>query len=123
MRYDQNDGTDAAGNVTADDSKVSPRVGITWDILGDGNWQVNAGYAKYVTALANTIADSGSSAGQIGYLLYGYDGPDINPEGSTTIVSNHEAITQFFAWFNGLTSEQKIERLIGADLPGYSKRC
>ncbi len=121
VRYDQNDGTDAAGNVTADDSKVSPRVGITWDILGDGNWQVNAGYAKYVTALANTIADSGSSAGQIGYLLYGYDGPDINPEGSTTIVSNHEAITQFFAWFNGLTSEQKIERLIGADLPGYSK--
>lgn len=120
-RYDKNDGRDAAGNVTANDSKISPRFGLTWDILGDGIWQVNAGYAKYVTAIANTIADSGSAAGQIGYLLYLYDGPDINPAGSSTIVSNHDAIAQFFAWFNGLSADEKYERLIGVDLPGYSK--
>ncbi|MCU0482674.1 MAG: TonB-dependent receptor [Chloroflexi bacterium] len=119
VRYDKNDGTDGAGNTTADDSKISPRLGLTYDIFGDGNWQLNASYGKYVTAIANSIGDSGSSAGQIGYLLYQYAGPDINADPDAAQVDNHTALRNLFGWFNSLSQDQKNRWLIGASLPGF----
>ena len=37
LRYDKNDGADGAGVVVADDSRISPRLGASWDVNGDGN--------------------------------------------------------------------------------------
>ena len=52
-----------------DDSKVSPRLGATYDLHGDGDWVFHANYGTYVAAPANTIADSTSSGGSIGLFL------------------------------------------------------
>ena len=62
-RYDENDGQNSAGATVADDSKISPRLGATWDAKGDGDLVFNAGYGTYVAALAASanIADGSSS--------------------------------------------------------------
>jgi len=63
FRYDMNDGVDGAGEKVADDSRLTPRLGVTWDIKADGDWQINAGYAQYTALLANGIANDASPAG------------------------------------------------------------
>ena len=50
LRYDKNDGVDGGGSTVADDSRISPRLGVSWDVNGDGNWVVNASAARYVIA-------------------------------------------------------------------------
>jgi outer membrane receptor protein involved in Fe transport len=59
LRYDKNDGQDAAGKKVADDSNLSPRLAATYDARGNGHLVVHASYGQYVAALANSIGDSG----------------------------------------------------------------
>jgi len=120
-RYDKNHGVDPDGHLVSDDHKVSPRLGITYDPLGDGAWQVDAGFAKYVTAIANSnnISTAGAAAGTPSILVYIYNGPNINPDPTaTTLVSQSDAIAQVFAWFNSLSQADKNALLVQATIPG-----
>jgi outer membrane receptor for ferrienterochelin and colicin len=108
VRYDKNDGTDASGRKTTDDSNISPRLGVTWDVKADGDLQVNASYARYVAAIANNQADSAALGGQPASVAFDYRGPTINwnlPAGAP-LVGTEQAIRQVFEWFfaNGGTS-------------------
>jgi hypothetical protein len=121
VRYDKNHGVDPDGHVVSDDHKVSPRLGVTYDPLGDGAWQVDGGYAKYVTALANSnnITTAGAASGTPSILVYIYNGPNINADpGAASLVSQSDAIAQAFAWFNSLTQDQKNALLVQATIPG-----
>ena len=103
VRYDKNHGVDGMGNLVASDSSISPRLAMTWDTKGDGDLLVNAGYAKYVMAIANSIGDSTSSAGNNATWQYNYNGPAINNNcvAATGVgcTDTATAITQFYAWF------------------------
>ena len=81
VRYDKNDGEDASHNTVAKDSRISPRLGVSYDIKGDGDWVVNACYGHYVTAIAGSVADQG--AGSPSPFGYFYEGPDINADCTT----------------------------------------
>jgi hypothetical protein len=97
LRYDKNHGLDSQGALTANDSAWSPRVGIVWDPKGNGNWSVSASFAKYVAALANTLGDSQSSAGQPASYSWALNGPGINVDPSApTLVDTAAAIQQVF---------------------------
>ena len=96
-RWDMNHGTDSAGNLVANDSGFSPRVGVVWDPKGDGAWSVSASVAKYVDAINNSIADSSSAAGNPSVYEWFYQGPAINPSASAaTLVAPPSAIQQVF---------------------------
>jgi outer membrane receptor protein involved in Fe transport len=102
LRYDKNDGEDQAHNTVAKDSRVSPRLGVTYDLHGDGNWLFNAGYGHYVTAIAGTgnVADKGAgSPSQFGYFYYG---PDINtdctPDNPGACLNAHQVLEEVFGW-------------------------
>jgi hypothetical protein len=100
-RYDKNDGKDSDGKTVAKDANVSPRLGFTWDPKGDGEWMVNAGYAKYVMAIAGSIADSTAIGGQPGTIDFSYMGPQINPvSGAATLVDSAAALETLFEWFH-----------------------
>jgi hypothetical protein len=93
-RYDKNDSTDSKGAVIADDSKISPRVGVSLDTFGNGRLRFNASYGHYVGRLAETIAGSSSAAGTPAQFNYIYNGPDIFN------VTAEEALKQVWAWFD-----------------------
>ena len=54
LRYDKNDGVDSQGRAVVKDSALSPRFSATFDPKGDGAWTLNASYAHYVAAIANS---------------------------------------------------------------------
>jgi outer membrane receptor protein involved in Fe transport len=104
VRYDENDGQDAEGKTVVDDSKFSPRFGVTYDLGGEGIWQFTAGYGHYVAAIANTIADSSSTAGTPAILAWDYFGDPINL-GETPDTPPMQAAEQMMAWFTGYLTE------------------
>jgi len=85
LRWDKNHGDNSLGVLTANDSAVSPRVGIVFDPKGDGMWAITASFGKYVAAIANTIADGSSNAGNTASYTWNYTGPQINVD--TTVAS------------------------------------
>jgi outer membrane receptor for ferrienterochelin and colicin len=100
VRYDKNDATDAAGNVTSKDSTFSPRLAAIFDVTGNGKLRVTASYAKYVAALQETQAGSGATlAGTPADFYWYYDGPGINTNPNGPFLSSQAALTQVFNWF------------------------
>lgn len=118
VRYDLNDGRDSAGTRTARDSKLSPRLGASWDIRGDGAWVVNATYGRYVSSIANGVANGASAGGEPATLEWAYHGPDINPPGTTVLVDPSRAIQMFFDWWSSVGGLNSSQYLIYAEIPG-----
>jgi hypothetical protein len=116
VRWDKNDGKDAIGNLVANDSAFSPRLGLVWDPSGEGRWSVNASYAKYVAGLSNPIADSSSPAGTPAIFAWFYQGPPINATAGAPLVPSDEALRRVFDWFN--TSGGTNRTPFFVDLPG-----
>jgi len=99
LRYDKNDATDSAGNVTSDDSAFSPRLAAMFDVMGDGKLRVTASYARYVAALQETQAGSGATmAGAPADFWWYYDGPGINT-GAGPYLTPQQSLEQLFGWF------------------------
>jgi outer membrane receptor protein involved in Fe transport len=99
-RYDDNDGQDGSGRTVADDSRLSPRLGLAWDVRGDGEWIVHATAGRYVTAIAGAIA-SRHGAGSPSWFGYGYRGPALNLDANgipTHEHTTHEVIELMLAW-------------------------
>ena len=107
LRFDKNDGSDSVGRAVVRDSALSPRLSVTWDPTGGGKWSAFAGYGRYVTAIANSIADSQSPGGQPATFVWEYRGPSINVnDNAATLVSQNDALRTLFDWFfaNGGTN-------------------
>ena len=117
VRFDKNDGRDAIGQYVARDSAWSPRLGVVWDPKGDGGWSLHASYGHYVSAIANTIADSSSPAGTPSILAYFYEGPEINT-GTGPLVSSDAALQQIFGWFNANGGTDRDPFFV--DIPGVA---
>ena len=103
VRYDKNDGSDADGKKVAKDSNISPRLGATYDVKGDGDLLVNAGYAKYVMAIANSIAGGTAVGGQPATIDFIYAGPQINPDKNaptSSLLDSAAALKVLFDWFH-----------------------
>jgi hypothetical protein len=98
-RFDRNDGVNSAGNQIAKDDRISPRLGVSYDVFGNGTWLVNASYGHYVGALAgsNNVANGSSSAGSPALFGYLYAGPAINTDGP--VMATDEALAAMFDWF------------------------
>jgi hypothetical protein len=119
VRWDENDGTDASGNKTVEDSRLSPRLGASWDITGDGEWILNASVGRYVASIANSIGDGGALGGQPTWAGYFYGGdPIVVGENAAT---NEEALNMVFDWFfNVYGGPSNGELRAWADIPGIS---
>lgn len=106
VRYDENDGVDSSGATVSDDSKVSPRLGMSYDVKGDGDLVFNASYGTYVAAIANTgnVADKASTGGALGGFFSFYGGPSVNAACTTSganCVTTDVALNTLFNWYFG----------------------
>ena len=99
-RYDKNDAVDSAGHGISKDSAVSPRLGIIFDVFGNGRLRVDANYGEYVGRLAETVGGSASPAGNPASYTFIYGGP------STGYLDSRVALQQAFQWLldNGFTN-------------------
>ncbi|HVR39673.1 MAG TPA: TonB-dependent receptor, partial [Thermoanaerobaculia bacterium] len=112
-RYDQNIGRDGARQLVADDSKISPRLGVIYDTFGNGRLRLNASYSQYVAAIADgNVADSTSPAGSPSYLYWNYDGPNIDTATST------EFFQKVFDWFKSVGFTNNTDNLLGGGTNG-----
>ncbi len=119
VRYDQNDGVDSSGKKVTDDSKISPRLGATYDLKGDGDWIFNASYGQYVAAIANTQADASSSAGNFATYQWFYRGPSINANPNGQLLTAEEALNLVWAWFDAQGGTRNTSNLRGSiTIPG-----
>ena len=100
VRYDRNRGDDSVGRLVASDSAFSPRVGLIWDPTGDQKWSITGSFAKYVSAISNSVADSSSPAGNPQTFQFVYRGPAINANANGPLTSTPNAIAAVFAWYN-----------------------
>ena len=135
FRYDKNDGKNSIGAQVSKDSKVSPRLGVSWDPKGDGDWIFNLSYANYVMALANTgNVGNQSPGGQPATFIWLYDGPNINagcedPAHPELCVYNaQEVLQQVFTYFtdqycdaDGNCGINNFDQLVAVDVPGRNR--
>src|SRR5215468_1442901 len=99
IRWDKNHGVDSMGALTADDSAISPRLGIVFDPKGDGRWAITASFGEYGAAVGNTIADGSSSAGNTASYQWSYTGPEINVDPNVASpVTSATAIQTVMNW-------------------------
>jgi outer membrane receptor for ferrienterochelin and colicin len=119
LRFDKNDGADSAGTKVVKDSNLSPRLAVTFDPNGSGQWTLNASYGKYVAAIANGIADGASSGGQPASVDFTYAGPLVNSGAGAPRVAPDQALRTLFDWFNANGGTNRPTR--GApSLPGVN---
>ncbi len=124
-RYDKNDSKDSAGNITARDDKISPRLGISYDVRGDGRLRLNASYGTYVNRLSEGVSGAGSAAGNPATFQYLYGGEPI------TNLPPHEAMAIVFAYFESQGGFSALPPcsvarptgcLLAQSVPGFNSR-
>ncbi len=114
VRHDKNHGLDSAGNKIADDSKWTPRLGLIYDVKGDGRFRLNASYSEYVAAIADgNVADAASPAGSPSLLYWGYYGDDI-PANSTPA----QTVAKIMDWFKSVGGVKNHDFLFGGSSNG-----
>jgi outer membrane receptor for ferrienterochelin and colicin len=99
FRYDKNSTFDQGGTQVGNASSVSPRLGVTFDVKGDGKWLANVGFGHYVAAFNTQIADAASAAGRQASFSYFYAGPSVN-DGAAPYLTSQQALQILFDWFN-----------------------
>ncbi|MCP3958592.1 MAG: TonB-dependent receptor [bacterium] len=117
VRYDENDGVDSSGALVSDDSKVSPRLGLSYDVKGDGDLVINASYGTYVAALANTgnVADGASTGGALAGFFSTYGGPTVNTNCAAnpgSCVGSDSALNTLFNWYFGAGGTQDVNDIL-----------
>jgi hypothetical protein len=113
VRYDKNHGRDASGVTRASDSTVEPRLGATYDVLGNGRLRFNGSYAKYAAKIAENVGGGAAPGGNPAYAYYFYRGPEI------TNLPTVQAFQQVWDWFQAAGGVDKVRPFL-AGVPGVN---
>ena len=122
VRYDKNNGVDADGETISDDSNFSPRLGVNYDVRGDGRHRVTASFARYATKIGDgsNVFSTAQAAGSPGTFTWRYRGPAVNPAGAATLVPADQALAILWAWFDSIGATNNTSELIGSSYPGFN---
>lgn len=106
VRYDTLDAVNSNGATVADSDAISPRLGASYDIKGDGRSVVHLAVGKYSGSAANGIFDDSSPAGNSATFYQLYLGPEISG------IPAEQAVGQMFDWFYGVCPELEGSNLV-----------
>jgi hypothetical protein len=119
-RFDLNRSSDQSGTAVVKDSQWSPRLGVTWDLRGNGAWTANLGYARYVAGISTALVDAGSAGGRQASFSWLYLGPNINT-GAGPYVTADQALPILWNWFFANGGNNRATRTT-PNIPGLSTR-
>jgi outer membrane receptor protein involved in Fe transport len=123
VRYDKNNAIDQSHNKISDDSNVSPRLGVIYDLKGDGRNRFTANYAKYVSHIDNGVNDAIAAGGQPGSIYFNYRGPEYNAPGTPTsqLLPTATVIQKVFEWWNSVGGPN-YNNIQSASIPGLTTK-
>ena len=125
VRYDKTSGENQARVKTAEDSRISPRLGAIYDLQGNGRNRVSASYGRYAAKIDGAIADQTSPAGRYATYLFRYTGPELNAPGTpdSQLLPTDEVLRRVFAWFDANGGADPNSNLVfSAAVPGLNIR-
>lgn len=121
IRYDRNNSKDEQGVKRSQDSRISPRLGVIYDILGNGRHRASLNYGRYVAKLDSGVADSASQAGVPASIYYEYKGPEINA-GTGPYLTTDQVIKQVFDWFAANGGVDNKSLIFYQSVPGVNTK-
>jgi hypothetical protein len=119
-RIDLNRSKDQSGTAVVRDSQWSPRIGLTWDMKGDGRWTANVGFARYVSGISTALVDAGSAGGRQASFSWFYQGPSVNA-GPGPYVTADKALPILWDWFFANGGNNRPTRTT-PNIPGLSTK-
>ena len=118
-RIDLNRSKDQSGTHVVRDSQWSPRLGVTWDLQGDGRWTANLGFARYVAGISTALVDAGSAGGRQASFSWFYQGPNVNT--APPYLAADRALPILWDWFFANGGNSRATRTTPT-IPGLSTR-
>jgi hypothetical protein len=118
VRWDKNNAEDGGDALVANKALWSPRLSAVWDPTGDGQWALNASYARYVMPMTSNVAASTTASGNVSTYVWLYQGPAVNPDPTGALVTSEVAIQRVFEWFD--SNDGRNRSTIGSFVPGVN---
>ena len=108
VRYDKNAAVDSSGFKVSDDSKFSPRLNATYDVLGNGRHRLTASYGDYASRIVDGPATSAASNGNPGALYFNYLGPAFNQPGTPNdqLLTSAQVLERVYDWLTHACDSQ-----------------
>jgi outer membrane receptor protein involved in Fe transport len=125
VRYDQTSGKNQARVKTSDDSRISPRLGAIYDVLGDGKHRISVAYGRYAAKIDGAVSDQTSPAGRYATYLFKYEGPELNKPGTpvSELLPTDEVLRRVFGWFDSVGGTNPNSPLVfSSTVPGLNIR-
>ena len=119
-RFDLNRSKDQSGTSVVRDSQWSPRVGLTWDVQGNGKWTTSVGFARYVSGISTALVDAGSAGGRQASFSWFYQGPPVNT-GNGPYLTADQALPILWNWFFANAGNNRTTRTT-PNIPGLSTK-
>jgi hypothetical protein len=127
FRYDRNSSKDQGGVPVVKDSQWSPRLGVTWDVKGNGKWIANGGYARYVQGVSGAVVDQGSKGGRTASYSWAYSAtaPTYNTNcvpGSTPCLTAADILPGVYNWFQSIGGTENTNYRSAPSIPGVTTK-
>ncbi|HSK07952.1 MAG TPA: TonB-dependent receptor [Vicinamibacterales bacterium] len=129
VRYDQNRSRDQGGVPVFRDWQWSPRLGLSYDLKGNGTWIANAGFARYVMGVNGAVVDSGSAGGRTASYSWNYRGAALNADAAACNASDvskclkiADILPQVFAWFETIGGTGNTSYRNAPSIPGVTTK-
>jgi len=120
-RFDRNHAADADGVVSSNDRRITPRLGVQYELNAH---RFSLSFAEYSSRIADSIASANQAAGNAAAIDFAYKGPAINNGALNTPLA--DVIKSVFDYFNatqGGTANRAANNLRAngsRTVPGYS---
>ena len=123
VRYDKNNTRDDDGHQVSKDSAFSPRLGVQFDLRGDGRHKINANFGRYVSKIADgNVGGGANAAGNPSAITWFYKGPAINPAGTAdgALLTTDKALAILWNYFNSVGGTNNTSNLRSVSISGLS---
>ena len=123
VRFDLHDVTDQGGVPVLRDRQWSPRLGVSYDLAGNGKWVANAGFANYVMGVNSAVADYGSKGGRTASYSWTYTGAPLNTTCTPpACLTAADILPPVFAWFDANGGTKNTTYRSNPSIPGVTRK-